>query len=146
MLIKYKKIDEAAEPPYRGSVDAAGYDIFSINREPVMVPPHETVMFPTGLAIELPPHTFGALMARSSLASKRGLRPAQGVAVIDSDYRGEIKVPLHNDSNTLQIVEPFERICQLVIIPYFDSDGFIQVNELSDTERGEGSFGSTGKF
>ena len=101
-------------------------------------------MIGTGLAVEIPEGYFGAIFARSGLASKEGLRPANCVGVVDSDYRGEVKVALHNDTNELRTVQHGERIAQLVIMPYLPVE-FNLVNELTDTDRGEGGFGSTGK-
>ena len=109
----------------------------------ILIPPHETVMIPTGIAMALPEGTFGAIFARSGLATKKGLAPANKVGVIDSDYRGEIMVALHNHGNTTQVVEGGERIAQLVVISYCP----ITLNEataLPTTERGSGGFGSTG--
>ena len=105
--------------------------------------PHETVLIPTGFATEIPHGFWGAIFARSGLASKQGLRPAQGVPVIDEPYRGMWKIPLHNDGNEVQIIHHGDRICQFMLLPYFDTT-IIEVDNLSETDRGEGGFGSSG--
>lgn len=140
----YKILREDAITPTRGSTAAAGYDLYVPRDENgIGLPAHETKLIDIGIAIELPEGTFGAIFARSGLATKQGLRPANCVGVIDSDYRGEIKVALHNDSNEHRVVSGGERIAQLVVIPYLNVELF-EADELSDTERGEGGFGSTG--
>lgn len=143
MSINIKRLQENAKIPTRGSAEAAGYDLYATNDVELHIPPHHTMMIGTGLAIELPTGTFGAIFARSGLASKKGLRPANCVGVVDSDYRGEVKVALHNDSDSFMSIEPHERIAQLVIIPYVPVN-FIETEELSDAERGANGFGSTG--
>lgn len=142
--VKIKKLNELAIIPTRGSEEAAGMDLHAAITEPVYIPPHETVKIPTGLAMELPSGTFGAIFARSGLATKEGLRPSNCVGCCDSDYRGEYIVALHNDSNMSRIINPGERIAQLVVLPYIPIE-FKEVDKLSDTERGLGGFGSTGK-
>ena len=112
--------------------------------EPCTILPGKTVMLPTGLSMEIPEGYVGLIFARSSLGTKRGLAPANKVGVIDSDYRGEVKVALHNHSDQPQTVEPGERVAQLVIVPFLAAE-YEEVQELSDTDRGEGGFGSTGK-
>ena len=142
--MNFKKLNDFAIEPTKGSAAAAGWDLYAaFEGESIEIPAHETRMIGTGLAIELPTGTFGAIFARSGLASKQGLRPANCVGVVDSDYRGEVKVALHNDSDVVRIVEPQERIAQLVIMSYYQTQ-LNEVEELSDTERGEGGFGSTG--
>ncbi len=142
--IKLKKLNKNAKIPTHGSEQAAGYDLYAcLESDKLIVPPHGTVKVPTGISMELPQNTFGAIFARSGIALKKYLRPANCVAVIDSDYRGEYIVILHNDSNTPQEIENFERIAQLVIMPYIPIN-FCEVEELSKTERGESRFGSTG--
>lgn len=143
MKIKIKKLNENAITPTRGSNQAAGYDLYACITSPIVITPHSTVKIGTGLAMELPDGYFGAIFARSGLATKEGLRPANCVAVIDSDYRGEWIVPLHNDSDIPQTISPLERIAQLVAMPYLSIE-FEETNELSDTDRGIGGFGSTG--
>lgn len=142
--IKLKKLRDNVQIPTRGSEYAAGYDLYAAITSPVIITPHTTVKIGTGIAVEIPNGYFGAVFARSGLATKEGLRPANAVGVCDSDYRGEYIVALHNDSDTPRTVTPGERIAQLVIMPYLQVD-FEEVNELSDTVRGEGGFGSTGK-
>lgn len=141
--INFKRLNDRAHIPTRGSEEAAGYDLYSAEGEAIYIQPHETVKVGTGLSFELPKNTFGAIFPRSGLASKESLRPANCVGVCDSDYRGEYIVALHNDSNHPRIVMPGERIAQLVLLPYIPMI-FNEVNELSDTKRGEGGFGSTG--
>ena len=142
--IKIKKLSDLAIIPERGSEYSAGVDLHAAISESIYISPHETIKIPTGLAMELPEGTFGAIFARSGLATKEGLAPATKVSVIDSDYRGEIGVPLHNDSNMSRLINPGERIAQLVLLPYVPIE-FKDVDKLSDTDRGFGGFGSTGK-
>lgn len=144
MNIKIKKLNENAVLPTRGSEYAAGYDLYSAEEDFISIRPHETAKIRTGLAIEIPHGYFGAIFARSGLATKRGIRPANCVGVCDEDYRGEYIVALHNDSDEVVIICPYERIAQLVIMPYLTAE-FEVVKELSDTKRGDGGFGSTGK-
>ena len=144
MEINIKKLNETAKLPQRGSNFAAGYDMFANISEEVKIAPHETKMIGTGLAMEIPAGYFGGVFARSGLSSKEGLRPANCVGVVDADYRGEVKVALHNDSNIERTVTPDEKIAQLVVVPFLSVE-FEEVDKLSDTVRGEGGFGSTGK-
>lgn len=143
-MIKFKKLNPNVTTPTQGSEYAAGYDLYACINEPITIQPCETVKIGTGVALTPPPHTFGAIFARSGLATKRGLRPANCVGVADEDYTGEYIVALHNDTATPQTVEPNERIAQLVFIPYV-TDVWQEVEELETTERGAGGFGSTGK-
>ena len=145
-----KKLNEKAILPTRGSEYAAGYDLYAnIVRDSeaaptdITIPAGKTEMIGTGLAMEIPKGYAGLVFARSGLASKRGLRPANCVGVVDSDYRGEVKVALHNDSNNDETIFADDRIAQLVIVPYLSVD-FNMVDELNDTERGSGGVGSTG--
>lgn len=144
MKIKIMKINQNATIPTRGSEYSAGYDLYACIDEPVTIKPHETAKIGTGLAFELEENTFGAIFARSGLATKQGLRPSNCVGVADSDYRGEYIVSLHNDSEIERVVNPNDRIAQLVIIPFIPVE-FEEVDELSETVRGAGGFGSTGK-
>lgn len=144
MIVKVKRLTDTAVLPTRGSEHAAGYDLYADVKNQVMISPHETEKIGTGLAIEIPDGYFGAIFARSGLASKQGLRPANCVGVCDSDYRGEYIVAVHNDSNHPRFIDPGERIAQLVVMPYLPVT-FDEVTELTDTNRGEGGFGSTGK-
>ena len=141
--IKYKKLKDAAIEPTRGSEYAAGYDLYACIDENITILPHTTEKIGTGLAIELPIGSFGAIFARSGIATKQGLRPANCVGVCDSDYRGEYIVAIHNDTAIPQVITPNERIAQLVVMPFFAFD-FEEVDELSDTKRNDGGFGSTG--
>lgn len=140
--VKIKKLNENAVVPTYGSPFSAGADLYSA-MDDVTIAPHATVLIKTGLALELPVGFAGLIYARSGLASKRGLAPANKVGVIDCDYRGEIMVALHNHSDIEQTVSKGERIAQLVITPYVVAD-FKETDELSETVRGEGGFGSTG--
>lgn len=142
--IKIKKLNENAIIPKRGSDEAAGVDLHACITESIYISPHETVKIGTGLAIQLPKGTFGAIIARSGLATKEGLAPANKIGCCDSDYRGEYIVALHNHSNESRIVNPGERIAQLVVMPYIPIE-FKEVDKLDSTERGLGGFGSTGK-
>jgi len=144
MRIKIKKLTDTAKIPTRGSEYAAGYDLYADVKEAVVIKPHETAKIGTGLAVEIPDGYFGAIFARSGLAAKQGLRPANCVGVCDSDYRGEYIVALHNDTDVEQVINPQERIAQLVVMPYLAVE-FDEVDELEETVRGEGGFGSTGK-
>lgn len=143
--IKIKRTDKNAKIPMHGSEYAAGYDLYACTTNPITIPPHSTVKVGTGLAMEIPNGYFGAIFARSGLATKQGLRPANAVGVIDSDFRNEVIVALHNDTVLPKTIEPKERIAQLVVIPYLPLE-FELVDELSDTERDGGGFGSTGKM
>lgn len=143
MDVKFKKVNKLAKMPTRGSKYSAGYDLYACTDKDIIIMPHETVKIDTGIAIELPNGTFGAIYARSGLATKRGLRPSNCVGICDSDYRGNYIVALHNDLDTAQCIQAGERIAQL-IIQRFEEVNFVEVDELSDTERGEGGFGSTG--
>lgn len=143
MEIKIKKLKENAVIPVRGSAYAAGYDLYACIDQEVHIPAGTTSKIGTGLAIAIPEGYFGAVFARSGLATKKGLRPANAVGVCDSDYRGEYIVALHNDSNEEQIVGVGERIAQLVVMPFLPVD-FIEAESLDETNRGSGGFGSTG--
>ena len=143
MNIKYKVLNELAKEPTRGSEYAAGYDLYAATDREISLFPHITQLIGTGLAFELPDGYFGAVYARSGLASKKGLRPANCVGVVDSDYRGEVMIALHNDSDHIMTIDAGERIAQLVLMPYVNMT-FEQVEELNTTNRGEGGFGSTG--
>lgn len=142
--IRVKKVKAKAIMPTYGSKEAAGADLYACIDEPVTIQPGESVFVPTGLAMELPKGYAGLIYARSGLACKRGLAPANKVGVVDSDYRGEFMIVLHNHGSEPQTIEHGERIAQLVITPVF-TPGFIEMDELSDTERSAGGFGSTGK-
>ena len=141
--IYIKLLTANAKIPTRESEEAAGYDLYAANSEPVSIAPHTTEKVGTGIACALPYGSFGAIFARSGLATKQGLRPANCVGVCDSDYRGEYIVAVHNDTDEVKIIQPGDRIAQLVLLPFIPMM-FNVVDELSDTDRGEGGFGSTG--
>ncbi len=143
--IKVKKLNNLAKMPSRGSSDAAGYDLYAAIKERIGIRPHETVKIGTGLSFELPEGTFAAIFARSGIATKRGLRPANCVGICDSDYRGEYIVALHNDTEESQFIEPGERIAQMILLPFVEMS-FNEVDELSDTVRGAVGFGGSGRF
>lgn len=144
MKVSVKILKENARLPHRGSAQAAGYDLYACLDEPVSIAPHETKMISTGLSIAIPEGYFGAVAARSGLAAKQGLRPANCVGICDSDYRGEYTVAIHNDSEFPREIQPDDRIAQLIVIPYLSVE-FEETEELDETERGSGGFGSTGK-
>lgn len=141
--VNVKKLRDNATLPTYGSEYAAGADLYACIDIVTEFAPGETKMIPTGLAMEIPAGYAGLIYARSGLATKKGLAPANKVGVVDADYRGEIMVSLHNHSNEQKSIEPNERIAQLVITPYLTAH-FELTEELSDTVRGEGGFGSTG--
>ena len=143
MKVNIKKLNENAVIPTYGSPYAAGADLYACVEEEVSIMPGETKLIKTGLALELPIGYAAFIYARSGLASKRGLAPANKVGVVDCDYRGEVMVALHNHSNEAQSISPKERIAQMVIAPYVTAE-FFETDTLSDTVRGEGGFGSTG--
>lgn len=142
--IHVKKLKSEAILPTYGSAEAAGADLYACIAETVTIQPGESAFVPTGLAMEIPSGYVGLIYARSGLACKRGLAPANKVGVIDSDYRGEFIVVLHNHGSTAQTITHGERIAQLVITPIL-TPGFTEVFELTDTARAGGGFGSTGK-
>ncbi len=143
-LIHVKKLRTNAILPVYGSDGAAGADLHACLDECVVIKPGETAFIPTGLSMEIPKGYAGLIYARSGLACKRGLAPANKVGVIDSDYRGEFIVALYNQGSEDQVVHPAERIAQLLITPVF-TPSYLEVEELSDTQRAAGGFGSTGK-
>lgn len=141
--INFIKINSLAKTPTKGSEYAAGWDLYAATDYDIEIPPHETIMIGTGLKIAIPTPIFGAIFARSGLAAKQGLRPANCVGVVDADYRGEIMVALHNDSEDSRVIPAGSRIAQIIFIPYWDMH-WNEVNELDETMRGNGGFGSTG--
>ncbi len=142
--LRIKKLRDNAQMPTYGSEFAAGADMYAAIDEAVTIQPNETKLIPTGLAFEIPEGYAGFIYARSGLASKRGLAPANKVGVIDADYRGEVMVALHNHGTQAQTVEAGERIAQMIIAP-FVAVNYVFSDELEDTVRGEGGFGSTGR-
>lgn len=145
--MRIKLLTDTAKVPTQGTNRAAGYDLYAdfnpANGEFLTIGPHETVKISTGIALEIPYGWWGGVFPRSGISAKRGLRPANCVGVIDSDYRGEIFVALHNDTDKNQYVTPGERIAQLILLPSAQVDWEV-VDTLTETSRGEGGFGSTG--
>ena len=142
--IRVKKLHPNAVLPSYGSSQAAGADLYACLDAPVTIEPGQTAWIPTGIALEVPEGCAGLIYARSSMGVKRGLAPANKVGVIDSDYRGEIRVVLLNHGNQIQVVEPGERVAQFVITPVL-TPAYMEAEELNETQRGSGGFGSTGK-
>ena len=143
MKVRFKKLRENAKVPTRATTNSAGYDLYSTNDKVVYIDSEDTVEFKIGIAVELPDGYFGAVVARSGLSTKRGLRPANCFGVVDSDYRGEVIVALHNDTDACESIHEGDRIAQLVILPYLPVI-LREVEKLTDTDRGAGGFGSTG--
>lgn len=141
--INVKKLHENAIIPTYGTEFSAGADLYALTEEPVEIKPGETVLIHTGLAFEICEGYGGFVFARSGLATKKGLAPANKVGVIDSDYRGELMIPLHNSSSETAYIASGERVAQIVFLPYAAAS-FTEVNALDDTSRGDGGFGSTG--
>ena len=144
MKVRIKKLNEKAVTPTYGTQYSAGADLYNLEGDAVTIPAHSTLLIHTGISAEIPEGYCGLIFARSGLASKRGLAPANKVGVIDCDYRGEIKVVLLNHSKQPQILAPGERIAQFVITPVL-TPVYEEVQDLTDTDRGVGGFGSTGK-
>jgi len=141
--VPVKKLDPRAQLPTYGSADAAGADIYALTDGPVTIAPGQTVLIHTGLAFAIPRGYVGLTHARSGLATKQGLAPANKVGVIDADYRGELMVALHNHGREARTVHNGDRIAQLVIVPYLTAQ-FTETDKLDETARGAGGFGSTG--
>lgn len=146
MKINLKKLKSNAIIPTRGSTQAAGYDLYSCMNEDekIIIKPKTCEMIHTGIALEIPNGYYSAIFARSGIASKQGLRPANCTGIIDSDYRGEYIVPLYNDSNEERVITHAQRIAQVIVMPYLEVE-FEEVEFLSETKRGSNGFGSTGK-
>lgn len=142
--VRVKKLHPNAKLPTYGSAFAAGADLYACLEEPVTIGPGETYWVSTGIALEVPVGCAGLVYARSSLGAKRGLAPANKVGVVDSDYRGEVRVVLFNHSPEPQTINPGERVAQFVITPVVTPQ-YVEAEELVDTDRGTGGFGSTGK-
>ena len=142
--LKFKKLDARATPPTYGSAFSAGADLYACMDEAVTIAPGQAQFIHTGLAMEIPVGYAGLVYARSGVATKKGIAPANKVGVVDSDYRGELMVCLYNQSSEAYTVSPGERIAQIVITPVLAVE-FVEAEELSDTARGAGGFGSTGK-
>ena len=140
--LKIKKLNEKAIIPTYGTKDSAGADLYALLDREIQIKPNESVVINTGIAMSIPIGYVGLIYARSSLGCKKGLAPANKVGVIDSDYRGEIKIVLYNHSSNIQTISPNERIAQIVITPFIQVN-FEEVEELDNTKRGQGGFGST---
>ncbi len=143
--IRFKKTNDKAIIPTYGTEYSAGADMYACIDTPVIIEPGKTFLIPTGLALEIPEGYAGLIYARSGLATRKGIAPANKVSVIDSDYRGEIRIPLHNHSEEAVTIDVAERIAQIIFTPYLKVD-FEESDSLSDTERGLGGFGSTGRL
>lgn len=144
LTVRVKKLHPNAQLPTYGSAFAAGADLYACLEEPVTIQPGEVFWVPTGIALEVPVGCAGLVYARSSLGAKRGLAPANKVGVVDSDYRGEVRVVLLNHSKQPQTIQPGERVAQFVITPVL-TPSYVEAEELAETDRGIGGFGSTGK-
>lgn len=144
MKLYFKKLDERATVPAYGTDLSAGADLRAILDEPATIKPGESMLIHTGIAVAIPAGYVGLVYARSGIACKRGLAPSNKVGVIDADYRGEIMVSLHNHGMTEQTIEPDERIAQMVVTPFLHCE-YEEIDNLEDTERGAGGFGSTGR-
>lgn len=145
MIIKIKRNTKTAKLPTMGSEYAAGYDLYADTDEPVGIGSGETHYISTGISIEIPNGYAGLIFARSGMATKKGLAPANKVGVIDPDYRGTVMVAIHNHSKEAKTIEPGERIAQLVVVPFLSCD-FVEADSLTETERNNGGFGSSGSF
>ena len=143
--VRIKKLRDTTTIPTRGSNDAAGYDLYADIQSPVRIDPGSVMKIGTGISTQLPSNMAALIFPRSGLSTKKGLRLANCIGLVDPDYRGEYIVALYNDSNTPQIVMPGERIAQVVFSPFYTVN-FIETDELNDTERGEGGFGASGQF
>jgi dUTP pyrophosphatase len=144
MKIKVKRLTDTAIIPERKTDGAAGFDLYVDSADPILIYPHSTKMVFSGLAFAIPKGYFGAIYARSGFSINLGIRPATCVSVIDSDYRGNVGLPLHNDTDHIRVIEPYSRVAQMVIQEAFTPE-LEEADELDETERGEGGFGSTGK-
>ena len=142
-IVRFQKLDARAVAPAYGSAAAAGADLYAVLDTPLTIGAGETVLVHTGLAVEIPAGFVGLVCARSGLATKQGLAPANKVGVIDADYRGEVMVALHNHSAEVRTISHGERVAQLVLVPYLTAV-YEQADSLTDTIRGDGGFGSTG--
>ena len=142
--IRVKVLKQGAKLPTYGTAEAAGADLYACLEAPVTIEPGNSAFIPTGIALEVPKSCAGLIYARSGMACKRGLAPANKVGVVDSDYRGEITVVLHNHGTVSQTIEHGERIAQFIITPVL-TPAYVEVESLTDTERNTGGFGSTGK-
>lgn len=144
LQVKVKKVSETAILPTKATEGSAGFDLYADIDKEALIHPHDTLLLSTGLAFEIPKGYFGAIYPRSGISSKRGVRLANCVGVIDSDYRGVVGLPMHNDCDSSRYVKPHERVAQIIFQKY-DEVELIETNELSETDRGTGGFGSTGE-
>ena len=144
MILPIKKIDANAILPTKGSSDSAGFDLYALLNEDLSIEPGQTILVHTGLTMAIPSGYAGFIFARSGLATKEGLAPANKVGVVDADYRGEVMVSIHNHSQEVRRIQPGQRVAQMVILPIPEVE-LMEVDELEETNRGEGGFGSTGK-
>lgn len=144
IYVRFKKLTKTAQIPTKGTAGAAGYDLYVDTETETTIHPGETVDFNTGIAVEIPAGYVGLVFSRSGIATKRNLRLPHCVGVIDSDYRGAVHVPLHNDCNPVQVVKPHERVAQIVVMPAPEMQLY-EVDALTVTERGKNGFGSTGR-
>ena len=142
--MKIKRIRETATVPTRATDGSAGCDLYADTEEVVMIPPMDTAMIGCGFAFEIPPGIVGLVFPRSGLSTKEGLILSNSVAVIDSDFRGEVKMPIKNLSSETRYIYPQQRVAQIVFLPYYSTE-MVEVEELSNTSRGVGGFGSTGR-
>ena len=145
MELKIKKLNLNAKLPTKATAGSAGYDLYACNEQPIVLEPHTTTAVSLGFCAQLPQQTVGLIYIRSGIAAKHGIIPANCFGVIDCDYRGEWKVMLHNLTDTPYTVAPYERVAQLVVTSYYSPE-VVEADSLSETERGEGGFGSTGKL
>ena len=145
IYVRFKKLTKTAMTPTKGSAFAAGYDLYADTTQEIVVEPGDTVPFCTGIAMEIPDGYCGKIYSRSGLSTKYGMRLANGVAVIDSDYRGNVRIPMYNDSSDPFTVMPHERLAQIIIEKVPDVT-FYETDELTDTDRGDGGFGSSGRL
>lgn len=144
MEMNIKKLHEDSIIPTKGTNESAGYDLYAyLDEDKISLNPGETKMINIGISLEIPKGYFAGIFARSGIASKRNLRPANCTGVIDSDYRGELRVPIYNDSDKVQYIENKERVAQMIILPYLDVEFNIK-DELSESNRSDEGFGSTG--
>jgi len=143
--INFKKLSATAHEPTQATKGSAGYDLYADTDSNMMIRPGESAWIGSGIAVEIPPGYVGLIYSRSGLSTKQGLRLANCVGVIDSDYRGEIGLPLHNDSDEIQLIRAHERVAQLILHQACEID-FIEQDNLSETDRGTGGFGSTGRM
>jgi dUTP pyrophosphatase len=143
--VDFKKLTDTAKTPTQATKGSAGYDLYADTDSNMMIRPGESAWIGSGIAVEIPPGYVGLIYSRSGLSTKQGLRLANCVGVIDSDYRGEIGLPLHNDSDEVQLIRSHERVAQMILHPICEMD-FVEMDNLSDTDRGAGGFGSTGRM